>query len=275
MAIVYLTPEFDTYVNSRLPDKNFSTEPLLYAGFVKTDHIYRSLIKFNLRSIPFPAYINKGMLRLFLCSDDYNFTKCIDIHRIVSPYNGETVSYNTQPEFLLNYESSAVLHNEKPQFVQWDITELVKGWHSGRIVNYGLLLKSRSEKRPGLVSFSSLECGYSPNVPLLLLEFSNKDLFESTGIYTADAIPANTNVFNTFCYKMVTFFVSNQGSSDVTVSVEVSPDCINWYEEQNTMTVAPGATTALVPRIFAKYTRLKFWTKSGSTTIKVQMQGQG
>jgi hypothetical protein len=192
----------------------------------------------------------------------------------VSSYDGEMVSYNSQPDFLPNYESSAVLHYEKPQFVEWDITQLVKGWHSGGILNYGILLKSRSEKSPSLVSFSSLQCGYGPNVPLLLVEFCDNDLFSSSDTYPSSPRPQYSKVFNTFCFKVVTFFVINQGLSNVTVSIEVSPDCVNWYEEKSKMIAPPGKTTALVPQIFAKYTRLKFFTEKDSGCIQVHMQGQ-
>lgn len=274
MAVVYLTPVFDTYVYNKLPDKNFSRDSILYVGYKKPDNIYRSLLKFNLCSIPLSAYISRSILRLFLCNDDYNFTKCIDIHRIVSSYDEETVSYNSQPDFLPKYESSAVLPYEKPQFVEWDVTQLAKGWHSGGIVNYGIMLKSRSERFPSLVSFSSLQCDYSPNVPLLLVEFYDNDLFSSSDTYSSSPTPQYSKVFNTFCFKVVTFFVINQGLSNVTVSVEVSPDCVNWYEEKSKMNVPPGKTTALVPQIFGKYTRLKFFTEKDRGSIQIHMQGQ-
>lgn len=275
MAVVYLSPESDTYVYNQLPAENFSTAALLYVGFSKPDNIYRSYIKFNLSDIPFPAFINRGILRLFLCTDELNFTKCIDVHRIVSPYDGKTLTYNTQPEFLPNYESSVVLHKEKPQFKEWNITELVRGWHSGGIINNGILLKSRSEKKPSLTAFSSQDCGYSPNVPLLLVEYCNKEIFSVSTTYTATTTPTFTNAFNTFCYKMVSFFIINHGCSDVTASVEVSPDCVNWYEEDNKKTVGSGKTTVLVPYVFGKYNRLKFFAASGSARIEIYLQGQG
>jgi len=74
---------------------------------------------------------------------------------------------------------------------------------------------------------------------------------------------------------MVTFFVINQGFYGVSASVEVSPDHIHWYEEKNSQITEPGETIALVPQIFGRYTRLKFFTTGGSSKIQVYIQGQG
>ncbi|MFZ5942996.1 MAG: DNRLRE domain-containing protein [Bacillota bacterium] len=275
MAVVYLTPEIDTYVYNQLPDENFSFASEMLIGYSKPDNIYRSILKFGLENIHMPAYINKGIMRLYLCANEYNFTKCIDVHTILTPYDGHRVTYNTQPQYGVPYDSSAVLHSEKCQFIEWNLTELVRGWHSGRISNNGILLKTRTEKQPGLVSFASKDNSYKPFQPHLLLDYCQKDVININAVYTVLPIPAYTEAFNTVGCSMASFFVMNQGCCDIKASLEVSPDSIHWFEEENMQIVHPEKMAVLVPRIYGRYTRLKFFSEKGRGRIQVYMQGQG
>lgn len=96
-----------------------------------------------------------------------------------------------------------------------------------------------------------------------------------TGLGTGDALaflaPVESGELAT-----LTFIVRNTGGQSLTVQLQVSADGVSWLNDSQEADVAGGSARALVPRTFARYTRLghRSTTAGLPTTLDVTIQGQ-
>lgn len=136
----------DTYIREPM-DTNYATQPVLKIGQVASGEL-RSLIEFNLSSIPSENTIIDARLDLYLShsSNDNNIT--LKAYRLTSPWNlTETGWYNRTSSDLWTTEGgdyaeevdSIILTNETGWY-NLTITSVVRGWVNGSYENYGLLL---------------------------------------------------------------------------------------------------------------------------------------
>lgn len=81
--------------------------------------------------------------------------------------------------------------------------------------------------------------------------------------------------FDTSQYSNVTFFVENKGVNDAIVKLEIAPNS-KYIQDGIEFTLNPGEMKALVPMIFAKYTRITCKSKNigSNTTLEITIQGQ-
>ena len=111
------------------------------------DKVWRAALRFPLASVPPGASISSAELSIFhdgtcvaprlttvACAVGY----VIDAHRILSPSWFREREVEIDPRSLY---AEVVLAGWTPQWLVWDLTELVRGWHRGLVPNNGLLLK--------------------------------------------------------------------------------------------------------------------------------------
>ena len=112
------------------------------------DKVWRAAFRFTLGQIPASAEI--AAARLYVHHDGtciaprLRSVPCgelgyvIDAHRILSPSWFREREVEIDPRSLY---AEVVLAGWTPQWLVWDLTELVRGWHRGLVPNNGLLLK--------------------------------------------------------------------------------------------------------------------------------------
>jgi hypothetical protein len=157
----------DATVFASRPDENFGNHPCFEAAmappYVVYDHkeISRSLIRFDLGSLPKSATIRKVDLVLFYrypffydsITDESLANLEAVLQRVISPWSEDEVTWNTQPETT---EEGQVFLTARPwvsaNFYTIDVTELFIYNSAGILDNSGIMFKLIESK--GITGFS-------------------------------------------------------------------------------------------------------------------------
>ena len=194
MDIFFLVPIEATYISQQNPNNNFGPCEELYVGqsAIPSD-TFRTLLKFDIRTIPLGSIIAKATLRLFLNEEESSFAKALYINRLLSNFSQNTVTWNNAPEFKHTFFSANISDNNVNNYVYVNITELVRGWYSRTIENNGILL-STLETATSKMEYFGFEDGAVSLWPTVLIEYTRiKAQVESTDI-ASDADATNTTI---------------------------------------------------------------------------------
>ena len=102
------------------------------------------------------------------------------------------------------------------------------------------------------------------------------NFFEYKTLLPVHAGENSTVSFPTANARIITVFAKNIGMQPLTVSLQNSPDAINFTDDPQQLQLTAGQTGHLVPYIFSKYTRVKANSdQPGSVFIWFQMQNDG
>jgi hypothetical protein len=161
--VVTLVPAQDTYINRYLPAQAVCDYPVLAVGFAGG---VRSLIQFDLSSIPAEVAVDSAMLNLrgskwfgsaaisttvYAVSRDWaaceaTWTEAKTDTPWAQPGCDDTVE-DRRPVPEASFATSGA-----PRWYEVDLTDTVQGWVDGTIPNYGLLLMDEQQP-PGLSLF--------------------------------------------------------------------------------------------------------------------------
>jgi|GEM_PF-4271286 len=177
-------PLADTFVASGNDDPNRGQDKRIWVGYgqVNRRQIERSLLKFDLSTIPANSTINVAMLSLYLDVTTQNdVPMTIDVHRLQQDWP-ETIIW-TQHEGL-GFDPNLLATTEVTtqfQWYQWDVRALAQDWLNdpNRPASFGVILKGRNET-PGQherafwsKDCADSDCGTQPgNRPKLEIQFS-------------------------------------------------------------------------------------------------------
>ncbi|OGC48237.1 hypothetical protein A3F07_04845 [candidate division WWE3 bacterium RIFCSPHIGHO2_12_FULL_38_15] len=133
------------------------------AIFGLSKDIRRSYVKFDLSSIPDNATVNSAKLRLYQKSHmltDNSIT--VDIVRLIGDWNETGVTWANKPGNYAPTVSKSV--SEGATWVEWTITNTVKGWVDGTYPNKGLEISGKEQASDYLLTFSSREGDKDPEL---------------------------------------------------------------------------------------------------------------
>lgn len=175
---VILTPVQDSDVYSYPGDGN-PTSTTFSLGVSSTPpsyptlHSQKSLIQFDLSSLPFPASeIGSAVLRLFVFPPDPSYGSLypgdVHVHRQAVAWSVTAITPKW-PTFQSaeHLGSFPVLLSSANEWVEYDLTPTVVGWASGSYPNHGIFLAPLTDRMtPSLnVTFASMEVeGYRPEL---------------------------------------------------------------------------------------------------------------
>lgn len=134
-------PEADTYIASGRPDENFGSDAL-FLGYNLTGDDYgaqRMLLRFDVESqIPPASVINDAQLRLHLVHSDPVNDEAMPtvVRRLASPWDEETVTWNSEPTWTDVDDSTAV--GSAPGWYEWDLNGVVSDWVNEVVENNGV-----------------------------------------------------------------------------------------------------------------------------------------
>lgn len=176
MAYITFTPSQDAYIAEYYPTANFGTVPYLYVSrYKQAGDIYRSLIQFDLCSlscnyIPPNSCIEEAYLELPVYRNEIPAGEKVNlkVYRVLQAWDEFKVTWNTQPFTANTTDGNKDVASGYFGTVSIEITDLVKGWYDGSIVNNGLLLKG-SENNNRLLGFYSREFYDSGQWPRLVI----------------------------------------------------------------------------------------------------------
>ncbi|MBK8845821.1 MAG: DNRLRE domain-containing protein [Bacteroidetes bacterium] len=191
----------DAYIEKSQPNTNYGNTPSLLAiNYVTGNPLYRTLIKFNLNSIPAGVPIISAKLSLYSDSLSTYGTihKSFVIRQITQPWNEQTVTWNTQPAFKdLGRIEIADGTTSYQDVKNIDVRNSVKQWSLHPADNNGWMLARYNEagNPVGAVHFASGDYGTPSRRPKLVVKYANAkiDTSASTTFCNGDSVKFTTN----------------------------------------------------------------------------------
>lgn len=184
----------DTYISSKYPDTNYGTGQILKTSIPTSDEICRALIKFELPTIATGSNVVNAKMYVHECPYNYSagtyYNSILTVHKITADWNESTATWNnmndkydTKVEDYMYGNGEIDLTSYNADWINFDITNLVKRWYAGT-PNYGLMLKTHKEEyhsNPLCHDFMSKD--YSSSTadpkPVLTVTYRNKNGLES------------------------------------------------------------------------------------------------
>ncbi|MFN8285828.1 MAG: DNRLRE domain-containing protein [Chitinophagales bacterium] len=136
----------DVLIRDLTPTTNYATASIVNAGYNTIsgqNAITRSIIKFDLSSIPAGAVVTSARLSLYhdpANPHSINTSNDVRIAYVTSNWNESTVTWATQPTTAisgLNIGNTATTTSDK---LNIDVQSFVQGWVNGTYTNYGWML---------------------------------------------------------------------------------------------------------------------------------------
>lgn len=259
------------------PSVVWAGSPYLISGLYANTSIpsvYRSLLHFDLSSLPSNIEIQSCILNIYVTTvTDSTVQDLFTPYLVSSPWS-ELTTWATQP--VINYSikgSSTPIKGTGP--VTFDVTSLVKYWiNSG--INDGLVIKSTETIQLSTKTFFS--SNYTTNLglrPFLSIQYIDsypvtifRRRFENVnGNFSTSSVPQASlpiDVSEIFDY---TIFIQNTGVNLIDLTLEISPDGINFTKESQN-SVSPGELIALVSRYLTSSIRFVYSSIGGTSSFK-------
>lgn len=244
--------------------------------------IFQSLLAFDISPLTPTQTIVNGTLVLYLYENLFPLReKTVAVHQIISPWKENRV--NLKELIIEPVPVCRTLIQGNNQFIHFDITPLVQEWHNGSAANLGVLLKPEEAcaKQFDIIGFCSRNCCNSRCWPSIEVTFAESAAAQITSaalefdcrVTTSDSVQsAATLQVLQYTY---TYFVINSGLNQAFITLEISPDGINWIPEGELSAINPGKTIPLIAGSVAKYARISFWSTQPdrSTSLKICVRG--
>ncbi|HWP98824.1 MAG TPA: DNRLRE domain-containing protein, partial [Syntrophomonadaceae bacterium] len=285
MAILTFLPIDDAYVSEWYADQNFGSSTALFVGrFMQPGDLYRSLLRFDLSTIPPTSTINSAELNLTMYRNEIiSGSQYVGVYHLLSDWNESTVTWNNQPPFSLTpfcpvWDAAIAITPSTPLGrITIDITDLVNSWFNGSIPNSGLLLAG-NETVNDLVGFRSLNYQYNIAWPMLTVNFMEGILEtyppEQVNVPNPPALPmASSSPIPLGARDSATFLISNASdSTHVEAMIQVGLDndpAGEYFNAGPWNSLEPngqiGDSIALFTNYDAEYTRVLVQGQGGET----------
>lgn len=177
-AKVTIIGTMDNSLGDCTPEEVSPNKPFIGVGGTSTDGRYRDLIWFNMSNYTGPVEIDSASLSLYWFYPEGSRPEdtVIEIYRPVSAWDPSSVSWNKENkcDFWNNsggdwYDKNDMLQGSAPyatltlracdfpsnSYCEFNVTDLVKGYISGKYENTGFLIKARNESNNYVAFYSS------------------------------------------------------------------------------------------------------------------------
>lgn len=192
-----LSPIKDTFIRNFMPKVNFGTHGDLLVGSNSQGEVYRSLLQFDISSIPNNKIIKQAELVLSISS--VNKKGDIQVSPVLQPWSEYGTTWDNQPP-CGDYVSIGV-NTDSSGSIRLDVTQLVVDWYEGNLTNNGIYLKALNELQKYYAAYFSREGAHPPK---LVVKYYDPTVY-STGRST---LPSEV-------------FIIGAGDSDLNSEVEI------------------------------------------------------
>jgi hypothetical protein len=181
MPNIFFPTLADTFISEYQPNTNFNGSTNLFVSrYQQFGDIYRSLLLFRLTNpvnglnlIPPGSIINEAFLQLTISRNELPVGGFITLRvfTALEPWDPALVTFNNQPNFPPVAEATTNI-TDGLGTVNVNLTNLVRAWFSGQIVNLGIVLAG-NEDANSLVGFFSSWSNSSGAWPKLYVNYSS------------------------------------------------------------------------------------------------------
>ncbi|MGE5398617.1 MAG: DNRLRE domain-containing protein [Chitinophagales bacterium] len=230
MATKVFTPTENVYISEYYYYQNFSGTSSLYCGqFDGSGDIYRSILGFNLDSLPDSSTITDAKLKLFIYRNDAPaLSRAISIYQALSQVPQNIVTYANQPLTPGTPEVNVTVTDQINTYLEFDVKDLVNGWYTGSIPNCGIVVESL-ETSNAMVGFRNKYYDHSNCWPLLEVDYVkglNVEYPVENVVTTENWVGSNPIPLGP---RIAAITVVNTGPTyDAAVELEISPDGVTW-----------------------------------------------
>ncbi len=251
-----LSAEIDAYIAQGSPSSNYGNCNRLYSGSTSSNS-NRSLLKFNLTSIPTNAIIEGATLLLTRVGGSNTSSTNISVHKITADWTegSGSCSGNTGPASWNQRTSGTAWASSGGDFTatadaitavagnatyKWALKDLIQKWVNGSSPNYGMLLKMQTEGVANEKYFASSEYNTAGLRPQLEITYS---IPGTTGITYAWSTGEQSQSIKPIVQNTTTYTVTvtdNTGCKTTTAKVvtvlpnpaaQAGPDVLTCYPE--------------------------------------------
>lgn len=167
-----LNPVADTYIRES-SSNNFGTTHLRIGRINGNGKNFRSILNFDLSSVPEGALINSATLRLFATGQSGSAAYSINAHRITQDWTESGASWTETDGSTLwsggpggSYDSTVIdtVPAGATGWYEWDLTPLVQEWVDGISTNQGIELIHTAVAKGNYLDFDSKELTDKPEL---------------------------------------------------------------------------------------------------------------
>lgn len=160
---VQLSPTADAPIYQVTGNNNYGNDGTLWSYPWTPSYSRRSLIRFDLSTLPGGASITQATVNLRQAGT-YGITRTISAHAVTTNWSEGSVTWNSTPSFSNLVSASAVLSwGGTLGWTRWDVTQDARDFLAGTLSNYGWLIKDSAEDgSQNWWSFSSREGANPP-----------------------------------------------------------------------------------------------------------------
>jgi|GEM_PF-998788 len=170
-AVLTLDAVGDTFISQAVPGENYGGLQALTVAYTDLGWAYRSLIQFDLASLPPGSAVVSATLEVYLpgnkAASGQIFTVWAD--RSTAAWQEMTVTWLTRPGYESLGDPYTDIGGQADYWVAWDVTNVVAAWVDGSRPNYGFVL--HGEEAPWAVGFADLASRESLAVPRLTISY--------------------------------------------------------------------------------------------------------
>ncbi|MDP4145288.1 MAG: DNRLRE domain-containing protein [Bacillota bacterium] len=261
---------FSDYSVSIHSGRNSEGSSHLYIGVKPSGDIYRTLLHFDISSIPEGSNIENCTLNIYI-----NGSRSRSKPEIFTPYLvtsdwGTRTTWDTRPsaDSSIYGSSSAILTTG---WISFDVTDIVNNWIDSR-ENFGLLIKSPE------ITASTLKTVAEPGIstqdiqPFLVIKYThrrnNRNQFLSL---KAQSIRRYTPAINVSSWDKYSIFIQNAGSNTVSVFLETGPSDSVFVSDSTTV-LYPGDTALIAPQAYSFFIRMGYLSHGGPSRLNIWVQ---
>ena len=164
----------DSIVETSNPNTNYGT--LTFCEIVRNfpNNKVREYMQFDLSTVPANAVVVDASLNLYQFEDWGTPDFTIGLHKVTSAWDESTITWNLQPTWSANAETTSDITMDDIGWKSWEIATLVQAWLDGSITNYGVVLKVTNETSTVMVGTKFRSSDYTDDIskrPELVIEY--------------------------------------------------------------------------------------------------------
>ena len=296
--------ETATAVQPQYLDNNFDPT-ILYVGCAKKSSSacprcgrdchyhcrdFISLLRFDRISLlPHDSSIVKATLHVYVRKQKSTNMSCkesrIFVYNNLENFEGPTLCWDNKPNFEQDEDGViAFASTYQHGYASCDITELAVDWHHGIEPNFGvslveasnatcIMLDSKNGAHPPYITIDYLpspchhdDCNCCHDSGYLKNKFVER-IFHTQ----SDEDDTLSPFLGITSAELVSLFIKNEGTSTFEINLQMSPDGIEYVNDPQTLTAAPGELVFITPQYFAKFIRvhIRNIVPTGNITAKL------
>jgi hypothetical protein len=276
MSQMIIYSDYSVTLDEANPAAVWAGSPYLISGLyanISVPSAYRSLLHFDISSLTSNIEIQSCILNIYVTTVSNSTVQDLFTPYLVSSSWNESTTWATQP--IIDYSIKGIstpIQGTGP--VTFDVTPLVKYWiNSG--INDGLVIKSTETVELSTKTFFS--SNYTTNLglrPFLNVQYIDsypvtifRRRFEtSSGNFTTSPTPQASSSIDVSQIFDYTIFIQNTGINSINLTLEISPDGINFTTESKN-SISPGELTVLVCRYLTNSIRFVYNSIGGVSSF--------